>query len=63
MSIIILLVLLSIIMTFGTYCIIKGGSMNKTNEEIKIEDEEQIEYLKKYNEVKGKNRNGKSLYK
>ena len=32
--------------------IIIGGNMNKSEEEQRMEDEEQLQYLKKYNEKK-----------
>ena len=35
-----------------TICIIIGGNMNKSEEEQKREDEEQVEYIRKYNERK-----------
>ena len=38
--------------------ILKGSSINKTEEEIRIEDEEQMKFLKKYNETH-KNKNVK----
>ena len=34
--------------------ILKGSSMNKTEEEIKFEDEEQMKYLKNYYNKKNK---------
>ena len=43
-----------LIMLFGiiTILIIIGGNMNKSEEERKREDEEQIQYIKEYNERK-----------
>ena len=42
------------LMLFGiiTILIIIGGNMNKSEEERKREDEEQIQYIKEYNEKK-----------
>lgn len=42
--------------------ILKGSSINKTEEEIRIEDEEQMKYLKEYSE-KHKRKNVKCTNK
>lgn len=53
MNIFLIIVLaIFIFVALFTYLIILGASMNKTDEERKIEDQEQIEYLKKYRKEK-----------
>ena len=42
------LVFLFILIGISTYLIILGGSNNKTKEEQRLEDEEQIRYLENY---------------
>lgn len=46
-------------------CIIIGGNKNKLESESKIEEEEQIKYLRNYKEyVKNrKGKNGKNIYR
>lgn len=46
-----ILLLLFILNAIFLYLIILGGSKNKTDEERKIEDEEQIKYLKECNKI------------
>ena len=41
-------VILFILIGISTYLIILGGSKNKTKEEQRLEDEEQIRYLENY---------------
>lgn len=46
MKLTIILVFTYIIVSFFVYCIIVGGNINKTDEERRLEDEEQIKYLR-----------------
>jgi len=48
----ILLILFLFIITVVTYLIIVGGNINKTEEEKIREDQEQIEFFKKYKNKK-----------
>ena len=43
-----IVITLFVIITLGTYLVIVGGNLNKTDEEKRIEDEEQMNYLKDY---------------
>lgn len=53
------------LITFFMICIIIGGNKNKLEYESKIEEEEQIKYLRNYKEyVKNrKGKNGKNIYR
>lgn len=53
------------LITFFMICIIIGGNKNKLESESKIEEEEQIKYLRNYKEyVKNrKGKNGKNIYR
>lgn len=42
------LLILFIVIGISTYLVILGGSKNKTEEEQRLEDEEQIKYLENY---------------
>lgn len=57
--IIILLIMIFLFASLFTYLIIRGGSKNKTFEEKKLEDKEQLEYLRNYKSKGGKN-NGRN---
>ncbi len=61
MIIIVILIIIAIL----TYMIVLGGNMNKTQEEKYIEDKEQIEYIKNYqnggNKIGNKKRNKTSI--
>lgn len=46
-TILIIYIIFALISLF-TYLIIVGGNMNKTDEERRLEDEEQMNYLKEY---------------
>lgn len=48
----IMIILLFILIALLTYLIILGSNRNKTEEERKIEDQEQIEYLEKWRKRK-----------
>jgi Na+/H+ antiporter NhaC len=54
LDIISMTILIIFIILFGIIAIfiIIGGNMNKSEEERKLEDEEQIKYIKEYNERK-----------
>ena len=41
-------IILYVIIVFFTFCILIGGNINKSEDEKRIEDEEQIKYLKDY---------------
>lgn len=41
-------IVFSVVIALGMYLVIVGGNMNKTDEERKLEDEEQMNYLKNY---------------
>ena len=43
-----IVITLFVIITLETYLVIVGGNLNKTDEEKRIEDEEQMNYLKDY---------------
>jgi len=43
-----LLIVFSIVIALGMYLVIVGGNINKTDEERRLEDEEQMNYLKNY---------------
>lgn len=43
-----LFIVFSVVIALGIYLIIVGGNMNKTDEEKRLEDEEQVNYLKNY---------------
>lgn len=52
----IILFILLFLIALSTYLVIIGGNINKTECERKIEDEEQIKYIKSYkNKVEDKN--------
>lgn len=55
-------ILIFLLITVCLYLIILGSSKNKSDIEKQIEDKEQMEYLKRYQQKKGKNKNGKSIY-
>ena len=46
------IIIVIIALQIFTYLLIVGGSMDKTDVEQKLEDDAQMEYLRKYNEVK-----------
>lgn len=48
MAILIIGIILYVIIAFGTICIMIGGNLNKSEYEKRMEDEEQIKYLKEY---------------
>ena len=48
----IMIILLFILIALLTYLIILGSNANKTEEERKIEDQEEIEYLEKWRKRK-----------
>lgn len=50
MMIMIILIFIFLIIAFFMYCIIFGGNLNKSDEERKIENEEQIQYLNRIGE-------------
>ena len=54
LDIISITILIIFMILFGLIAIfiIIGGNMNKSEEEQRMEDEEQLQYLKKYNENK-----------
>lgn len=54
LDIISMTILIIFMILFGLFAIfiIIGGNMNKSEEEQRMEDEEQLQYLKKYNEKK-----------
>ena len=54
LDIISMTILIIFMILFGLIAIfiIIGGNMNKSEEEQRMEDEEQLQYLKKYNEKK-----------
>ena len=54
LDIISMITLIIIFSSFATFMmlIIIGGNMNKSEEEQRLEDEEQMEYLRKYREKK-----------
>ena len=52
MVILIIGIILYVIITFGTICIIMGGNLNKSEFEKQMEDEEQIKYLREYKNKK-----------
>ena len=54
---IIIFIILALVAIF-TYLIILGASMNKSDEERELEDQEQIEYLKNYKKMEGNNKMG-----
>lgn len=54
---IIIFIILALIAIF-TYLIILGASMNKSDEERELEDQEQIEYLKNYKKMEENNKMG-----
>ena len=60
LSIISIAILLFVMILFGVFAIliIIGGNMNKSEEEQRLEDEEQMRYLREYNE---KHKKKKSL--
>lgn len=43
-----LFIVLSIVIALGMYLVIVGGNITKTDEERRLEDEEQMNYLKNY---------------
>lgn len=43
-----LFIVFSVVIALGMYLVIVGGNINKTDEERRLEDEEQMNYLKKY---------------
>lgn len=49
MEILLVALIICILIALITYLIILGGNMSKTDDERKFEDEEQMNYLKKYN--------------
>ncbi len=53
-SMTILLIIFAFIGVIGILIII-GGNMNKSDEERRLEDEEQMQYIKEYNEKHKKN--------
>lgn len=46
-AVLLIVMILFGILTLGTYLVIVGGNMNKTDEERILEDEEQMECLRK----------------
>ena len=66
LDIISMITLIIICSSFATFMmlIIIGGNMNKSEEEQRLEDEEQIEYLKQYreNKLKKKRKFGGNWY-
>lgn len=52
----IIIILIMILIALLTYLIILGGSMNETDEERKLENIEQLEYLKKMEERKNEHK-------
>lgn len=54
------IIFLSLATALGLYIIILGANMDKTPEERKLEDEEQMKYLREYrNRKNGGNKNDK----
>ena len=53
-----ILMIIGLVVSIGTYLLAISDGMNKTDEERRIEDEEQMEYLKNYK--KGGKRNGRN---
>lgn len=51
---IIAIILLMLDLLAFTLILIKGGNMNKSEFERRLEDEEQMKYLKEYNEKKNR---------
>ncbi len=49
-----ILMIIGLIITFALYLIMVSENVNKTDEERKLEDEEQMEYLKNYKRTKRK---------
>ena len=43
-----LFIVFSIVIALGMYLVIVGSNINKTDEERRLEDEEQMNYLKSY---------------
>ena len=50
-TLMIIIIVIGFISLF-TLAIVKGGSINKTKDELNRDDIEQLEYLKKYNKEK-----------
>ena len=48
MTALLILMIIGFVIAFGTYLMIVSENMNKTDEERRLEDEEQMEYLKNY---------------
>ena len=53
-----ILMIIGLVASIGTYLLAISEGMNKTDEERRIEDKEQMEYLKNYK--KGGKRNGRN---
>lgn len=54
MTALLILMIIGFVISFGTYLMIVSENMNKTDEERRLEDEEQMEYLKNYKRKGGK---------
>lgn len=48
MFVFLILMIIGVVVSLGTYLMIVSENMNKTDEERRLEDEEQMEYLKNY---------------
>ena len=54
MTALLILMIIGFVIAFGTYLMIVSENMNKTDEERRLEDEEQMEYLNNYKRKGGK---------
>lgn len=59
MFILLVLMIIGAVISIGTYLMIVSENMNKTDEERRLEDEEQMEYLRNYKKG-SKRKNGKN---
>ena len=54
MTVLLILMIIGFVIDFGIYLMIVSENMNKTDEERRLEDEEQMKYLKERYEKNGK---------
>ena len=58
MFVLLIMMIIGVVVALGTYLMIISENMNKTDEERRIEDDEQMEYIKNYK--KGGKKNGRN---
>ncbi len=54
MTVLLILMIIGFVIAFGIFLMIVNENMNKTDEKRRLEDEEQMEYLKNYKRKGGK---------